>query len=168
MQKKEINPWNIQEKYCKQKNNLYTNIFRSYCKDIKLNIIFKTSNRLHNAFKFKDQLPKCISLKVLYKCKCGICNNVYIGKTKSHLIICQYGHLGKSIATEKPLRDSDKDATAIRKHCHSLDLSASINNFYMLGNAMNKYHFSRKESHLIFELKPSVLNVGRVNYIIFV
>ena len=38
-----------------------TNIFRSCHKDIKLNVIFKTSNRLHSAFRFKDQLPKCIN-----------------------------------------------------------------------------------------------------------
>ena len=34
------------------------NIFKSSCKDIKLNVVFKTSNRLRNAFEFKDQLPK--------------------------------------------------------------------------------------------------------------
>ena len=64
-----------------------TNIFRSYRKDIKLNVVFKTSNQLRNTFKFKDQLPRCIISKVLYKYKCDICNNVYIGKTKRHLIV---------------------------------------------------------------------------------
>ena len=38
-----------------------TDIFRSCCKDIKLNVVFKISNRLRNAFRFKDQLPKCIN-----------------------------------------------------------------------------------------------------------
>ena len=66
-----------------------TNIFRSCRKDIKLNVVFKTSNRLRNAFRFKDQLPKCINSKVLYKYKCNTCNNVYIGKTKRHLIVRQ-------------------------------------------------------------------------------
>ena len=61
-----------------------------------------------------------VSIKKLCKYKCGIRNNVYIGKTKHHLIIRQYEHLGKSIAIDKPLRYSDKDATAIRRHCHSL------------------------------------------------
>ena len=97
---------------------------------------------------------------MLYKYKSDICNNVYIGKTKRHLIVRQYEHLGKSIATEKPLRYSDKDATAIRKHCHSLDHLASIDNFSILGNAMNNYHLSLKESLLILKLKPS-LNVAK-------
>ena len=130
-----------------------TNIFRSCREDIKLKVVFKTSNRLRNAFRFKDQLPKCISSKVLYKYKCDICNNVYIGKTKRHLIVRQYEHLGKSIATEKPLRCSDKDATAVRKHCQQ-----PIDNFSILGNSMNNYHLSLKESLLI--LKPS-LNVAK-------
>ena len=77
-----------------------TNIFRSCRKDIKLNVVFKTSNRLRNAFRFKGQLPKCINSKVLYKYKYDICNNVYIGKTKRHFIVRQYEHLGKSIATD--------------------------------------------------------------------
>ena len=92
---------------------------------------------------------------MLYKYKCDISNNVHIGKTKRHLIICQYEHLGKSIATEKPLRYSDKDANTIRKHCHSLDHLASIDNFSILGNAMNNYHLPLKESLLILKLKPS-------------
>ena len=73
-----------------------TNIFRSCRKDIKLNVVFKTSNRLRNAFRFKDQLPKCINSKVLCKYKCSIFNNVYItnGITKRYLIVRQYEHVG--------------------------------------------------------------------------
>ena len=131
------------------------NIFRSCRKDIKLNVVFRTSNRLCNTFRFKEQLPKYINSKVLYKYKCDICNNVYIGKTKRHLIVRQYEQ-GKSIATDKPLRYSDKDATVIRKHCHRLDHLASIDNFFILGNTMNNYHLSLKGSLLIFKLKPSL------------
>ena len=137
-----------------------TNIFRSCRKDIKPKVVFKTSIRLCNAFRFKGQLPKCINSKVLYKFKCDICNNVYIGKAKRHLIVRQYEHMGKSIATDKPLSYSDKDATAIRNHCRSLDNLASTDNFSILGNAMNKYHLPLKESLLIFKLKPS-LNVAK-------
>ena len=103
-QKKEIN---ISLKYLGKisllaKKQLKNN-FRNCCKDIKPNIVFKASIRLCSAFRFKDQLPKYIKSKVLYKNKCDICNNVYIGKTKRHLIVRQYQHLGKSIATDKPL-----------------------------------------------------------------
>ena len=69
---------------------------------------------------------------VLYKYRRDIYSNVCIGKTKRHLIFRQYEHLGKSIATDKPLRHSDKDVTDIRKHCHSLDHLPSIDNFSKL------------------------------------
>lgn len=103
-----------------------TNVFRNCSKNIKLNVAFKKSNLLFNVFRFRDQLPKCINSKVLYKYKCDIYNNVYIGKTKRYLIVCQYGHMGKSIATDKLLKCSDRDGTAIRKHCYSLDLALII------------------------------------------
>ena len=118
-----------------------TRIFQGHV-DIKLNVVFKTSNHLRNAFRFNEQLPKCINSKVLYKYKCTICNNVYVGRTKHHLIVRQYEHLGKSLATDKPLRCSDKDATVIRKHCHSLEHLVSIDNFSIFGNPRNNYHLS--------------------------
>ena len=68
--------------------------------------------------------------------------------------------MGKSIATDKPLKYRDKDATAIRKHCHSLDHLASIGNFSILGNAMNNYDLSSLKELLILKLKPS-LNVAK-------
>ena len=124
----------------------FTYVFRSCHKGIKLNVVSKTSNWLRNAFRFKDQLRKCINSKVLYKYKCDICNKVYIGKAKHHLIVCQYECLGESIATDKPQSYSDKNTTAIRKHYHSLDHLASIDNFSIFGNVMNNYHLSLKES----------------------
>ena len=83
---------------------------------------------------------------MLYKYKCDTCNNAYIGKTKNHLIVRQYEHLGKSIATDKLLRYSDKDSTAIRNHSHSLDNLASIDNFSILGNAMKPSFNAARES----------------------
>ena len=75
------------------------------------------SNRIRNAFRFKDQISKYINAKVIYKFKCNICNDVYISETKRHFL--EYEHLGKSILTEKNLKYTEKDATAIRKHCHN-------------------------------------------------
>ena len=82
-------------------------------------LVNDTTSSSENSLSDENQLPKCINSKVLYKYKCGICINVYISKTKCHLIVSKYEHLGKSIVTDKPLRYSDKDVTAIRKHCQS-------------------------------------------------
>ena len=112
---------------------------------------------------YLGQLPKYFSSKGLYKDKRDICNNAYIGIIKRHLIVRQYEHLDKLIATDKPLTYSDKDATAIRKHCHSVDILASIDSFSKLINAMNNYHLSLKEYLLIFKLKSS-LNVAKESF----
>ena len=56
--------------------------------------------------------------KVVYKFKCNICNDVYVDESKRNLLVRQYEHLGKSVVTEKPSKYDDKDAIAIRKHCH--------------------------------------------------
>ena len=80
-------------------------------KNVKLNVIFKSSKRIKNAFRFKDILPKHINSKVLYKFKSDTCNSVYIGKTKRHLFVREYEHLGLSVLTEKVLKYTEKDVT---------------------------------------------------------
>ena len=58
-------------------------IFRTCNKGIKLNAVFKMSN----AFRFKDQIPKCLNSMLLYKSMCNTCNSIYIGKTKRHYLL---------------------------------------------------------------------------------
>ena len=98
--------------------------------------------------------------KVIYKFKCNICIGVYIGETKRYFLVREYEHLGKSILTEKSLKYTEKDATAIRKHCHNHCHTADTSCFSLVGNAANKYHLKLKESLLILKMKPS-LNVAK-------
>ena len=98
--------------------------------------------------------------KVVYKFKCTICHDVYIDETKHHLLIRQYEYLGKSILTEKPPKYNDKDATAIRKHCHQNNHQADSSCFSLIGSASNNFHLKLKELLLILKLKLS-LNVGK-------
>ena len=63
-----------------------TDLFRSSHKNVKLTVALKSLNRLCNAFRFKEQLPKSIYLKVLYKYTCDSFNSVYIDKTKRHVL----------------------------------------------------------------------------------
>ena len=98
--------------------------------------------------------------KVIYKFKCNICNDVYIGETKHHFFVREYEYHGKSILTEKNLKYTKKDATAIRKHCHNHCHTADTSCFSLVGNAANKYHLKLKESLLILKMKAS-LNVAK-------
>ena len=79
-------------------------IFRTCDKDIKLNVVFKSSVWLSNALRFKDQIPKCFNSMLLYKFTCNSCNSVYIGKTKIHYLPCQFKNLGLSVFTNKALK----------------------------------------------------------------
>ena len=114
-------------------------IFYQCSKDIKLNVTFKSSNRLKNLFKYKDRLPSHLNSKVVYQFKCGSCNAAYIGETRRHFQVRQYEHLGKLILTEKPLKYNEKDATAIRKHSHNENHLCKSCNFKTIGILSNGF-----------------------------
>ena len=113
-----------------QSKKQLTEIFRTCQKYIKLNVVFQSSNKIRNAFRFKDQIPKYTNSKIFYKFKCNICNDVYFGETKHHFLVHEYEHLGKSILTEKNLK-----YTGERCYYHTSDTSC----FSSVGNAANKY-----------------------------
>ena len=91
---------------------------KSFCHFLNLSFIFKPSNRMRNAFCFKDIIPTSMNSKVVCKLNCSMCSDVYIGETKPYLLVRQHEDLGKSILTEKPSKYNDKDATVIRKYFH--------------------------------------------------
>ena len=97
---------------------------------------------------------------MIYKFKCNIFHDAYIGETKRHFLVGEYEHLGKLILTEKNLKYTEKDATGIRKHYHNHGHTAYTSCSSLVGNAANKYHLKLKESFLMLKIKPS-LNVAR-------
>ena len=146
------------ENYWKHYHQSKIEIFRTCKKNLEVNAIFNSLNRIRNAFRFKDIISTFMNSKVVYKFKCNICNDVYLGETKRHLLVRQYEHLGKSILTEKPSKYNGKDTTVIRKHCHQNNHQADSSSFTLIGNASNNFHLKLKERRLILKLKPS-LNV---------
>ena len=120
----------------------------------------KVTVRMSNAFRFKDQIPKCLNSMLLYKFTWNTCNSVYIGKTKRHFLVRQLEHLGLSAFTNKALRCIDTDAIAISKHCRHQNHVNRTDNFEIMGNSVNSYFLQLKELLLILKLKPS-LNVSK-------
>ena len=51
----------------------------------KLQIVFKSQNKLANTFHFKDCIPKELTSGVIYKLQCGFCNESYHGECVRHL-----------------------------------------------------------------------------------
>ena len=115
-------------------------------KILKVNVIFNSSNKIRNAFHFEDIILTFMNSKLVYKFKCNICNDVYVGGTKRHLLLRQYEDLGKSFLNEKLSKYNDKDATAIRDHCHQNNQQADSSCYTLIGN---NFHLKLKESLLI-------------------
>ena len=53
----------------------------SFCK---IKIIFKSSRRLANFFRFIDKMPSCLRSNTVYTFGCGRCNATYYGETCHH------------------------------------------------------------------------------------
>ena len=122
--------------------------------------LFRSSNKIRNAFRFKDQIPNYTNSNVIYRHKWNICNDVYIGETKRQLLLCQHEHLGRSILTKKPIKYNENNATVVRKYFHQQNHPPDSFCFSLIGNATNNYHLKLKESLVILKFKPS-LNIAK-------
>ena len=67
----------------------------------KLQIVFKSQNKLAKAFRFKDRIPKELTSGVIYKFQCGLCNESYYGECVRHLNIRIGEHIRISPLTRK-------------------------------------------------------------------
>ena len=60
----------------------------------KSQIVFQSQNKLANAFRFKDRIPKGLTSVVVYKFQCGLCNESYYGECVRHLNVRIGEHIG--------------------------------------------------------------------------
>ena len=70
----------------------------------KLRIVFKSQNKLGNAFGFKDCIPKELTSGVVYKCQCGLCNESYYGESVRQLIVKNGKHIRISPLSKKKVK----------------------------------------------------------------
>ena len=61
---------------------------------------------------------------------------------------------------EKALKYTEKDATAIRKHCHQNEHRCSVDNLEIVRTAVNDFHLKLKKSLLVLKMKPC-LNIAQ-------
>ena len=87
---------------------------------------------------------------------CNKCNLVYYGKTKQHLKVHVYEHLGISFRTGNRFTCNPKqnNNTAVLNHLDECKCNSSINNFKIIGSAKNAYLLRLKESLIIHKDKP--------------
>ena len=120
----------------------------------KLQVIFKSSCRLSNFFKFKDRVPHELLSGVVYKFMCGRCNATYIGKTKRHLRVRASEHLGRSALTGK---NAVSSRTAVKDHLFTCDYSPCFDDFNVLASSNKNFRLKLMESIYISRDNP-ILN----------
>ena len=142
--------WRVKNELIRTIHNLLP-----YCK---LNIVFKTSNRLSSYFPFKDKLPVTLDSGVIYRFRCACCNACYIGCTRRYWLKRLEEHTHISALTGKAL--SGLQVFPPLNHakyggCYS-STSISRDNFEILGRESNNYLLQIKESLFIYKYKPGL------------
>ena len=79
-------------------------LFKEQLPSGKLEIVFKTTQRISSCFRFKDPIPRSLLSGVIYEYKCPRCNSRYIGSTYRYWENRLEEHLHMSASTGKPLK----------------------------------------------------------------
>ena len=128
--------------------------FRKYLPCCKFRVIFRTSIRLSNFFKFKDRPSKELRSLVVYKFLCGSCNATYYGETSRHLKVRACEHMGITPLLEKISKS--KKTTAVKEHLRCCPHRASLDDFSIMTSAQSKFLLEIKESLLIHRDTPTL------------
>ena len=120
----------------------------------KLQVIFKSQNKLCNNFRFKDPAPQILTSGVVYKFQCGLCNESYYGECVRHLAVRSREHIGISPLTNK--RVEPRKDSAVCHHLLNRNYSPTLEDFSVLCHQNKKYLLDLKESLLIMRDRPSL------------
>ena len=122
----------------------------------KLKIVFKSQNKLANAFRFKDRIPKDLTSGVVYKFQCGLCNESYYGECVRHLNVRIGEDIGISPLTKKKVKPK---GSAVSDHLLPCNHSPSFESFSVLTKQNRQFALELKESLLIMRDKPLNRNI---------
>ena len=101
----------------------------------KLQIVFKSQNKLAKALRFKDRIPEELTSGVVHKFQCGLCNESYYGECVRHLNVRVGEHIGISPLTRKKGKSKGIDAS---DHLFLGNHSLSFENFSVLTKQKKK------------------------------
>ena len=100
--------------------------FKGILNCCKLQIVFKSQNKLAKVFLFKDRIPKELTSGVVYKFQCGLCNESYYGECVRHLNVRIGEHIRILPLTRKKVKPK---GSAVRDHLLLCNHSPSFENF---------------------------------------
>ena len=118
---------------------------RSSLNCCKLQIVYKSQNRLANAFRLQDCIPKELTSGVVYKFQCGLCNESYYGEYVRHLNVRVGEHIRISPLTKKkvkPRGSAVSDHLLLCNHSPSSKINSVL---------------TKENRKLVLELKKSLL-----------
>ena len=113
---------------------------------VELKVIFRTTCRIADLFRYKDCIPKRLKSYVVYGVYCTDCNASYMGKTKRHLSIRYKEHTD----IRKP--------TAVTEHLSQTNHDVTFDNVKILGRGRTDNELLIKESLIVKKLKPILNN----------
>ena len=91
------------------------NLFRMI-PSCQLEVIYQTTYRMGNLFRFKDCLPKSLTTDFVYHFKCRSCAASYVGRCYRHQSVRFCEHAGISARTGNPLKPTLVNASAVTPH----------------------------------------------------
>ena len=112
----------------------------------KLQVIFKSQNKLCNNFRFKDPITQILTSGVIYKFQCELCNEYYYGKYVRHLAVRSGEDIGISPLTNK--RVQPRKDSAVCHHLLNWNYSPTFEDFSVLCNENKKYLLELKKAFL--------------------
>ena len=122
-----------------------------------LEVIYQTTYRMGNMFRFKDCLPKSLITDFVYYFKCRSCAASYVGRYYRHQCVRFCEHAGISPRTGVPLRPTLVNASAVKYH--SITNQHRVNpdqDFRILSRGGTREVLDIKESIMINRLRPNL------------
>ena len=120
----------------------------------KLEMVFRTTQRISSCFRFKDAIPRSLLSGVIYEYKCPRCNSRYKGSTRYWKKRLEE-HLHISSLTGKPLKGLQLFAPMLHargKYC----INNNSDDFHIIGKEKDRHLIRLKESIFINHVKPSL------------
>ena len=119
-----------------------------------LKIIFQTSRRLKNYFRFTDRVPEILQSNFAYKYKCGSCTASYYGKTYRQMKVRVSEHQSVSPRTGKRVKGTL--STSVRDHMLDCAHRVAWEDFSIIGRESNYDLLETKENLFIKRDNPSL------------
>ena len=113
---------------------------------VSLQLIFRTTYRVHNMFQYKDPIPLRFISNVVYGIHCTYCDSLYVGKTKRQLEVRFKEHT------------NHRNPTAVTSHMLQYDHRITFDDMSVITHGKNDTELLIKESLVCKFRKPALNN----------